>query len=671
MNNKKPTGFWTYKRCLAEAQKYKYKMDFRKGAVSAYSAAKDHGWLADYTWLKSRSLVKWTYKTCYEEAKKYKTRSAFGKMAGAAYQVALHNNWLDDYIWFVSNKKPAGYWTYETCYEEAKKYKTRSAFGKMAGVAYRLARKNGWLDDYTWFNSSSTPAGYWTYERCLTEAKKYKTRNEFHKANLGAYDAAYRNKWLKDYIWLESKFVWTYDACYEVAKQFKTKREFEKGRCGAYSAARRNGWLKDYTWMVSNRVNVITGNPDNVYSYYFEDYNAIYIGRTIHPRKRDREHLFNMQNDIVARFAYEHNCPVPPMYIIEDGLSLEKGQEREDYWVNYYKEKGYVVLNSAKTGIGIGSLGSIGTAKWTRDKCFREAKKYSYRKAFQRGNVGAYTRALRMGWLKDYIWFKRPQNWNQKWDKESCYDEALKYQTTSDFKIGSKQAYITARDNSWLNDYVWLVDTRRKTLKKMTFDLCLIEAKKYQRKIDFQKNNPKACKAAIKNGWIDYFTWLSGEFKVYPSTKKRWNYDSCYEEAKKYKSRSEFQYGKGSGQAYRVARKNDWVKDYFWFVEKQKPNGYWTYERCYEEALKFKKKTDFLNAKGLSRAYKVARANGWLKDYTWFKDYSKPHGYWTYDACKAEAAKYEKRNQFKEAQPGAYTKSRINGLLDDFFPKNE
>ena len=121
MNEKKPAGYWTYERCLAEARKYKFKMDFRNGSAGAYDAAKDNGWLSEYVWLESRSLAKWTYETCYEEAKKHKTRSAFAKEAKGAYDSARKNGWLDDYIWFVSDRKPAGYWTYETCYEEAKK----------------------------------------------------------------------------------------------------------------------------------------------------------------------------------------------------------------------------------------------------------------------------------------------------------------------------------------------------------------------------------------------------------------------------------------------------------------------------------------------------------------------------------------------------------------------
>jgi hypothetical protein len=44
---------------------------------------------------------------------------------------------------------------------------------------------------------------------------------------------------------------------------------------------------------------------------------------------------------------------------------------------------------------------------------------------------------------------------------------------------------------------------------------------------------------------------------------------------------------------------------------------------------------------------------------------------WSYEACKCEANKYEKRGQFKRAMPGAYKKSREKGWLDDFFPKDE
>jgi hypothetical protein len=41
---------------------------------------------------------------------------------------------------------------------------------------------------------------------------------------------------------------------------------------------------------------------------------------------------------------------------------------------------------------------------------------------------------------------------------------------------------------------------------------------------------------------------------------KKWYDDNCKEEAKKYKTRNEFQ--KGSRGAYKVALKNKWLDDY-------------------------------------------------------------------------------------------------------------
>ena len=97
-------------------------------------------------------------------------------------------------------KKKNGYWNYETCMEESKKYNTRNEFQKGNRSAYQVALKNGWLDKYTWLKRLVKPNGYWTYETCMEESKKYKSRNEFQKGSSGAYDVARRNGWLDDFF---------------------------------------------------------------------------------------------------------------------------------------------------------------------------------------------------------------------------------------------------------------------------------------------------------------------------------------------------------------------------------------------------------------------------------------------------------------------------------------
>ena len=139
----------------------------------------------------------WTEQTCYQEALKYKSRWEFGNGCSGAYQVACKNGWLDNYTWF-SVSKSAKKWNEQTCYQEALKYKSRSEFYKGCSGAYNVARKNGWLDNYTWFTEKQQHKsyGYWNYENCYQEAKKYNSRSEFCKGCSWAYDVARKNGWL-------------------------------------------------------------------------------------------------------------------------------------------------------------------------------------------------------------------------------------------------------------------------------------------------------------------------------------------------------------------------------------------------------------------------------------------------------------------------------------------
>ena len=146
---------------------------------------------------KKRPNGYWNYETCYNEAKKYYSRKEFEKGCSSAYNVARKNGWLDNYTWFEEKQKPSGYWTYETCYQEAQKYNSRTKFRKGCSSAYNVARKKGWLDNYTWFTKKRQTNGYWeTYENNYNEAKKYTSRSEFSNGCSSAYEIARQNGWL-------------------------------------------------------------------------------------------------------------------------------------------------------------------------------------------------------------------------------------------------------------------------------------------------------------------------------------------------------------------------------------------------------------------------------------------------------------------------------------------
>ena len=454
----------------------------------------------------------------------------------------------------------------------------------------------------------------WTYDSCFNEARKYSYRGEFEKACPGAYNVARVNNWLDSYDWLKNKTkptgYWTKQRCEEESHKYQSRTEFMRGSSTAYATASKHGWIEKFTWLLDKRLDIIKGKIDSVYVYVFEDTKTAYVGRTLirRQKKRDKEHIFNLDNDNVARYAKIHHIPVPPMQILETNLTLEEGLDREDYWRKWYEQQGYKMLNRLATGIGKGSLGGISHGKWNRKTCYIEAMKYKSASEFGKANGSAYDAARRNGWIKDYTWFDIL--WEPKWNEESCYQEAKKYKTRGAFQKGAHGAYVKALEKGWLDVYTWLRSRQTKPA-----------------------------------GYWD-------------------NYEHCYEEAKKYKSRRRFL--KGCSGAYNKALKNGWLEDYTWFKEMKKPNGYWNQETCLEEAKKYSSKKEFKEK--ANGAYQFAYKEGWLDDYTWFKPLT---GYWTYEACKAEASKYEKRSHFKAGARGAYTKARIKGWLDEFFPETK
>ena len=104
--------------------------------------------------------------------------------------------------------------------------------------------------------------------------------------------------------------------------------------------------------------------------------------------------------------------------------------------------------------------------------------------------------------------------------------------------------------------------------------------------------------------------------------KNKWDYDSCYQLALECKKKSDMH--KKNSNAYNVARKNGWFKDYTWFLSyeeiwhKKRPNRVkWSYERCKELAKKYTTNAEF--AKNYPSAYTMAKRNGWMDDFDWLK----------------------------------------------------
>ena len=91
---------------------------------------------------------------------------------------------------------------------------------------------------------------------------------------------------------------------------------------------------------------------------------------------------------------------------------------------------------------------------------------------------------------------------------------------------------------------------------------------------------------------------------------------------------------------------------------------YWTMEKCKEEALKYKTKTEY-RVNSVS-SYGAAHRNNWIDDIC--KHMIKLHkdkNYWTKEKCQEESLKYSSRENFRRGCSSAYNKSYDNKWLND------
>lgn len=320
--------------------------------------------------------------------------------------------------------KKRGYWKEkENCKKAALECETITEFKHKYRQAWDMCRKNNWEEEfYAHMEQKQVKRGYWqSEEKCLEVAMLCSTKTEFQKKYPQAYRVANKNGWYKSYDWFldteELKRLhypnlkWTYESCYEEAKKYKTRSEFQRENLGAYTASWRKGWIKDYFWLVDGRVAKLDEEIDNVYAYEFPDFNSVYVGRTIDIDRRDTEHNRDGNvSDAVYLFSIDNNVDIPQMKVLESGISIKDGQIYEGLWVDIYKENGWNIINRKETG----GLGTIAFGKWNRTTCYEEAKKYKTRKEFRVKSSSAYKRAWKCGWLDDYTWFingRKKENW--------------------------------------------------------------------------------------------------------------------------------------------------------------------------------------------------------------------------------------------------------------------
>ena len=245
--NFKPQGYWNIKNnCIEDAKKYSTRNEWSTKNSGAYNSARRNGWYEECTKHMMVLHKIWTKEECIDSAKKYNTRKEWSNKDRKAWDAARANGWYDECITHM--KKQLTAWTKEKCLLDAKKYNTLNEWSKDSPSSVNSARRNGWYEECT--KHMMVLHKIWTKEECLLDAKKYGTRNEWSKKSSGAVHAARNNGWFDDCVMhmirpINPSGYWTKEKCIESASKFKNSAEWEKNEQPALQAARRNGWLEE------------------------------------------------------------------------------------------------------------------------------------------------------------------------------------------------------------------------------------------------------------------------------------------------------------------------------------------------------------------------------------------------------------------------------------------
>lgn len=555
-----------------------------------------------------------------ELAKNCFNRTEFKTEYYSAYRYALKHKILGEL--FEKNKTEHRRWTYENCANESKKYKYFDEFRINSQSAYTTATHNGWINDFTWLIRKRKAPNYWTEEKCYEEAKKYNKMKDFITNSFGAYNKSRKNGWYKSYTWLESnpavkeEFL-TYDVCYNEAKKYEYLCEFRKQSNSIYSKSCKRGWIKDFSWLKKTKSfletffeknlikNKVKYEPQKTFPWLKMDgqqYLDFYLpDYNVAVECHGRQHFDSSDN---SGFGNEYELTIK-----RDKNKYELCKEH-DIRLIYYSmveyESNYKVYTDVKE-LFTSELG-IDFEYYDYDEILSIESKMSNVKEHkkERYKVGCDI-------IQKTLDGKEIKRWRSLDD-------------ICDFYNCSRSCILKAIKgvNHTGKGFIWECD---------------LNTGKYVYEID-------------ENGNILH------KFDT-PEEASRF-YNICNFSVRQRCDKKNLKPFKGHIFTYHP---NDFSKDNFMKIDKreQKPNGYWTYERCYEEAKKYKTFTEF--HKKCHGASSKAHKMKWLKEWKLFQTNEKI----TFERCAEVASKYNRIEDFKNENGHLYDAMLRNGWVREIF----
>lgn len=657
-------GYWNNReRCKKKISEFSSWPEFRKfkGSVTIIKICKRNGWedLFDCLGEDSYKAVYpngywYNFYHCNNAAKECRNRGDFCKTYAAAYNVSRIHNWLEIFYGDETLKYPDEFWEdYDNFQMIFKTLSDYEDFATKYPNGYYIALEKGWLSGNYLKENYDKYIG--NEDIVFNILKTYDNFVEFKKdrpylyANICStkrnylFEKAFKEILIQN---IEEEYYSKYENCRDLVINSDCWKglNFKKLYPIAFRNI-RNRFPDLYKILHEYNLRYYTDKIDNVYKYEFPDVypTPIYIGRTVHPKSRDMEHICS-DKSAVSKYASENKLDIPQMEIIATKLTLLEGLKLEDELVKKYQnDKNYNVLNIAATGVVSGSLGTL-----NYESLNRVFKKASYCKSyseFKEKFPKDFQRCCLNEQIYEFDWLEQDCSVYVEWTEELLQKTARECVTAEAFRIEYPEAYRSAK-RTGLFDKLDLI----KGIHFSPSEWNRIIYPEIYKKPTKTKKEPKEKKTKCD--------FINGKAQLY------WTPERRREAALECKSRGEFQ--KKYKRAYNLALQTKQIDEFDWLTTQRYPEGYWTKERVIEEAAKYKTKGAFQNYS--FSAYTAALKNGWLDELVF--ENSKIVINMTYEEAKEYAAQFKNKTNLKSNSTEKYTFIKNKGWLDEFFPEN-
>ena len=430
------TAKWNKEAVLADALKYQARGEWENNSSGAVASAKRNGWYEEATQHMPMLIERWTKESVIADAQKYQTRGEWFANS-KSYHIARNNGWVEEatahmfttlsfgelviYTFLLEhdiafvyqktfedlrniNKLPYDF--YLTEYNLLVEYngvQHERGWQGDAEDAKNIKLRDKIKQDYALTNGFN----YLVIENSNREVIVSELIGKIHsiKPSVQLIKRLLTNEETK---LLRNIGVYTKEEVLASSAQYSTIKDWRKNDDGAYNKALKMGWIEEATSHMTRLKNksghwtkervMASALPFTTQSAWKKEHGgawskAISMGWT----QEACAHMdFNDESKIKPQGYWTRERVIASA---KPHTTQAEWREQEPSAVAVAKKKGWFVEATAHMSASRPNQKANGF--WTKERVLDDAKKYSSKTEWRKNSMGAYSKALRMGWIDE------------------------------------------------------------------------------------------------------------------------------------------------------------------------------------------------------------------------------------------------------------------------------